>query len=439
MSNYKDISQAEIDSIELRSDEVQEILSFIPHWIIRWGITTILGIVGLLIAFAYLYKYPDVIPGRITLTSEVAPKEVVIRKGGNIVHLPFGNGNQVQKGQLLAVIESTTDTAAVRKLKAEIAPLQTDDIASVVKNMAPVPIARLGELQTVYTQLRNDIITCQSFQQNKQASRLISATHTQISKKEDLKKELKEQQPSLEADVETARKNLERQQELSVDGTVGEVVVEEAANELRAKERSLQKLNVQITEIEEEIVDLRTRIVNYETTESTDINELITNISRSLGSIEQQLANWELNHLVKAPIGGEISMPHSREVLQYIDTKEPLLTIVPADSSEVIGIIELSGYGLGKLEVGQLVNVKLDAYPYQQKGMLKGNLNGIATLAKNNAFELTVRFDSLMTNFDIPIQFAQDMQGTAEIITEDLGLLTRLFNRFRVAWSESKR
>jgi len=55
---------------EIRSDEVQEILSHIPHWMIRWGITLMFGLILLLLFISWFIKYPDVIEGRITITTE---------------------------------------------------------------------------------------------------------------------------------------------------------------------------------------------------------------------------------------------------------------------------------------------------------------------------------------------------------------------------------
>ena len=37
------------EHIELRSDEVQEIMSHIPNWMIRWGITLIFVLISLII------------------------------------------------------------------------------------------------------------------------------------------------------------------------------------------------------------------------------------------------------------------------------------------------------------------------------------------------------------------------------------------------------
>ena len=49
------------ENTELRSEAVQNIIGYIPHWIIRWGITVIFLIVLVLLVGSWFFKYPDVI------------------------------------------------------------------------------------------------------------------------------------------------------------------------------------------------------------------------------------------------------------------------------------------------------------------------------------------------------------------------------------------
>ena len=50
-----------LDNIELRSEEVQEILEKVPHWMIRWGNVLFLALIVLLLVISWFVKYPDVI------------------------------------------------------------------------------------------------------------------------------------------------------------------------------------------------------------------------------------------------------------------------------------------------------------------------------------------------------------------------------------------
>jgi hypothetical protein len=85
---------------EIRSEAVQEILSFVPHWIIRWGITVILFTVAVILAVSWFMSYPDIIPTRITLTTKnvmnIVPTSQEIT---GTVRIPVHSFDKVKCGQ----------------------------------------------------------------------------------------------------------------------------------------------------------------------------------------------------------------------------------------------------------------------------------------------------------------------------------------------------
>ena len=76
----------------------------------------------------------------------------------------------------------------------------------------------------------------------------------------------------------------------------------------------------------------------------------------------------------------------------------------------------------------------LDNYPYAEYGALTGTVESISSLPKQGQYHLTITFpEGLVTQYGQTIPFQQQLQGTAEIITEDLRLLERLFYRLRAS------
>ena len=72
------------NEIELRSEEVQDILTKIPHWIIRWGSLVVLVILLLLFLVSWMVKYPDIITTEITITTQIPPEKLVAKTSGKI-------------------------------------------------------------------------------------------------------------------------------------------------------------------------------------------------------------------------------------------------------------------------------------------------------------------------------------------------------------------
>lgn len=92
-------------SLEVRSNEMEEVVGTIPTWIIRWGITVLfaVGILGLLIS--NLIRYPDILSASVLMQGENQPGKVTIRRtdenAGFKFHYLVKNGDQVVPGDTL--------------------------------------------------------------------------------------------------------------------------------------------------------------------------------------------------------------------------------------------------------------------------------------------------------------------------------------------------
>ena len=92
---------------ELVSDEIREIVSYRPHWIIRKGNIVFLMILILLIILAYIIQYPDMVNASARLVALNPSKVVNAKREGKIIQLFAENEQTVKKDQHLGFIEST--------------------------------------------------------------------------------------------------------------------------------------------------------------------------------------------------------------------------------------------------------------------------------------------------------------------------------------------
>ena len=68
--------------IEIRSEEVQEILSHVPNWMIRWGNTLFFGLIVMLLFISWFVKYPDVISTQVMVTTSFPPEKIYAKSSG---------------------------------------------------------------------------------------------------------------------------------------------------------------------------------------------------------------------------------------------------------------------------------------------------------------------------------------------------------------------
>jgi len=122
---------------------------------------------------------------------------------------------------------------------------------------------------------------------------------------------------------------------------------------------------------------------------------------------------------------------------QNITNGDRVLAIVPEDVGEVIGKVELPVRGSGKVKEGLDVNVKFDNYPYMEYGLVRGRVKSVSLVPEDSFYMVEITFpNGLVTNYDNELQMQSQLMGQAEIITEDLRLIQRIFNPLKSLWKE---
>lgn len=138
--------------IELRSEEVQEVMNKIPPAILRYGITLLSGILLLLFAGSACFSYPDTVEAEFTLTTQTPPAYIVAQNNGRIEQLYVSNKQTVQRNDLLAVIENTARTEDILYLREHIKEWkQSGSRTEQVGNLFFHHIPELGSVQAAYS------------------------------------------------------------------------------------------------------------------------------------------------------------------------------------------------------------------------------------------------------------------------------------------------
>ena len=130
--------------IELRSEEVQEVMGQIPAWIVRWGITILFIVVLALLVGSYFFRYPD-----------------VITTSGKINELYVFNGQEVKMGSPLAVVENPARTEDVFRLKKLLARYQEQPERLSYYLLQDVWL--LGDIQSAYMSLASKDISARDY------------------------------------------------------------------------------------------------------------------------------------------------------------------------------------------------------------------------------------------------------------------------------------
>jgi HlyD family secretion protein len=444
----------EIKNIEIRSEEVQEILGRPPRWIIRWGVTVIFMVIAGLFIGSYFFKYPEVITAPIIVTTENLPVGIVAKTTGRIDVLLVKEKQTVQKDQLLAVVENPASTADVLALMKWLDNFRTDEIDSSILSRAghspreahspgreaASPLLssslQLGTVQSYYSSFLKACEDYRYFLQTDYHHRKVQVIKKQIAVQENMLAQSRAQLSIMREQLSIADKLFEVDSIQAAQRLIAPIEYEKAKSTQLQSRRDYENAKTSLETQKMSILQLEQTIFDLEQQRTEQLSQLKVALINAFDQLQAQLKTWEQTYLFRSPVAGTVTFTKYWQPNQNILSGEALLTIVPGDDTHITGKIYLPPQGAGKVKVGQTVNVKFDNFPYMEYGMVKVTVKNIALvpILQNDVrnYVLEVDFpEQLTTNYGKTLAFSQEMQGVAEIITDDLRLLDRFLNPVR--------
>ncbi len=434
----------------LRSEEVHEILTQVPNWMIRWGTTLVFGIIAAIITMSYFIKYPDVVAGRIILTSSNPPVSVVSQANGPISLLREDKTN-VKEREVFAYVKGSTKFEDVITLNRKLKSLKQEMEAGQRISTAGWPELELGQMQATYNNLVLKIKEADQFSQteNNNISRKNNIDQ-QIEELRNIQLKRQENINLLRREYDQAKGALEsRYRPLLRSGVISATEFESREAEVLRKESNYQGAKTSLNETKNRILSLESQKAELDYSEGQQTFSNQSAVSNAYASVINQVKLWEDQYLLRAPIGGKINYLQFVKENTYIRREQPLASIIPLseeleegkiDAGKLVGELLLPARGAGKVEVGQSVNVELDDYLKKEYGVVKGEVISISDITSElqagpetmAAYKIYISFpEGLNTKSEQVITFRHNMGGTAEIITEDVRLISRIFNELQ--------
>ncbi|MCO6491338.1 MAG: HlyD family efflux transporter periplasmic adaptor subunit [Phaeodactylibacter sp.] len=412
-------------------DNLQNMLGHPPGWSLRWGITAVLVAAALFLGLAWLVKYPDVIVARVVIVTENPPIRLFARGSGKISRLMVENGQAVEAGQAIALLENPARLEDVRQIETMVARLESITRADSIMGFRLPEGLGLGGLQSAYAAYQQALEEFQFFEQQQGIFARIASLRQQIQYLERLNASLKQQEETLVREVEIARSSFERNKGLLRSGAISQLELEQSETNYLQYRRQLEALQSQVLnnklqaeQYQSQIVALREGRAEAGTRKWLASREL-------LGRLKSELELWKQTYLITSPIAGRVSLTRVWSPQQFVQANEMVATVVPgAGAGEIVGKASLPAFNSGKVEPGQRANIRLDGYPYQEFGVLPGRVKSIAPVPEQEAYLLEISLpDSLLTTYGRTIPFAQELPGQARIITEERRILERVFDQ----------
>jgi HlyD family secretion protein len=349
------------------------IVEELPPRFMRSTLYIVASLVVILVVIASVVKVDIVVVGTGQLITD-SPTIVLQPLDRAIVRdLKVKPGDTVTKGEVLATLDPTFTQAdmssltsrqlsllaQVRRLEAELNG--TPFVANATNNPDEVLEEKLyrdrqeqyaSRLRTYDEDISHDEASVHSTEDSRAS----------LSKQVDVAKDLEKMRSDLLATQSGSRLNY----------------LDALSNRLRA-ERDYQDATNHLVELHHALLSKQAERQTFVDDWRRQLLEDLVKARADANNIDEGLAKAVLMHdlvIITAPQDGVVLDVANRSVGSVLQAAEPLITLVPADAS-LIANIAIKSSDIGYAAPGDDVAVKVDAFPYQRHGLLKGRLRSI--------------------------------------------------------------
>lgn len=417
-------TKSDLNSYEqiLNTEEVHEIITAVPSWILRVGCTLILGLILSVVLISSFIKYPDVIKVNLKIYSSNAPKGVFVKQAGKIVKIFFKEGSMVEQNQILAFMESTAEHRDVLELYKMLTRMSSElKISGVIADLH-LKDFKLGELQSQYLNFHQQYFKYISLQRGGYYTKRRAYLETDLKSIGELHKQIMSQRQIQEKEFANVENEFESYKKLFEKNVISRSEYKLQENKYLSARYPLAQNITALLNNNSEYISKEKEILELEQTIQEEQSKFIEVLKNMITEIDR----WTNLYILKTPITGKLSYGEIIQENQTVNLGEEIF-IISSSKSYFFGEVFIPQYNMGKIKIGQDVLIKMHGFPFEEYGIVRGKMTYISDVAiRDSLFIGKVSFrrpESKKTESRILLK--NGMQADAEIITQESSLLRR--------------
>ncbi len=389
------------------------------------------------IVFSWIIKYPDTIPAPVEITTTNPPVTLVTKITGHINSFFVKEKDKVKAGQLVAVMETTASMKEIELLRQIVDTVRRPEM--ILYKSLPL-FSDLGELQAYYGTFLKNLSDFNNYVTNDLYGSKIISLNDEIIGIQDYLSRLRVKEKLYSENQKIEEKKFKRDSSLYVGKVIPESELERSHQALLQENMAFQQVQLDHSLKTIELAEKRQELQDNRITKIDETEKYVSVLRESFLNLRAQIHLWENTYLLISPIEGVVSFTKFWSANQSVVKDEPVVSIVPLNTGNFLGRINLKMQRSGKVMEGQLVNIKLSGYPYLEYGMVRGIVKSKSLVPSEDAYIIEIELpNGLTTLYGTKLEFNQNMQGTAEIITKDIRLLQKIVNPFRYMVSRNRK
>ena len=422
-----------------RSEEIQDIVDRMPTKFGTVVTIIILGLVTITLILGWTIDYPDSVRGSISISAEYSPVKLVANSSGKLQILNYHPKSIVKEGDYIGYIQNPANVKSVQELVTILDSFQVND-QSVLKSYPLFPTkVSLGDLDVKYYTFLNSLQQIYNYQiGNVYSKQEINYKH-QLSELTSLLKNDLQLSATRKSNMDLAKRIYVRDSILNQQKALADEDADHSKITFLTSKENYQSIQNDIKSVQQQIDDTESKLQQLYIQKNDKEKQMHLDMLSAYNELKGNIKSWEQLYVFKAPISGQVDFSKFWTNNEYIQSGDDVFTVLPPEN-KIIGQTELPAQGAGKVNIGQEVIVKLDNYPYEEYGSVKGIVKSVSLISNPekvnqetlDMYRIEIELpEALKTNYNSKLQFKYQIKGTADIVTSKRNLLQRLFDNLR--------
>lgn len=420
------------------SQRVSALLGKPPGWLLRWGTVVVFGVVAMVLVVAAFVRYPDVIAAPVVVSGSNPPQNLLAQKSGRFAQFLVADGSAVRKGETVAVLENEANFRHIQQLDSGLTLFKRiwRETDTIIPDHEWATL-QLGDVQPAYQNLKMAYTDLAQFYSQRGYHMQIAAVKAQLANYHLYYQRSWQQRTVLQAQYDLAAQRYHSDSLLAEDGVYAAQELSKRKEQLLQLEYSLHGARAALAQNKVQMADLEKTMADLTLAMQRERENKTLALANALSALQTALQTWQYTFAFVAEVDGKLAYQTLWAENQNVATGQHVFTIVPTNKNEIRAQMLVPPQRLAKIEIGQRVQLKIDAYPYEEYGMLLGtvakvNSSPIRLPENQYAHVAEIAFTSgLQTSYGKQLSEIDELTGTGEIITEELSLLERVFYSLR--------
>ncbi|MBR1823908.1 MAG: HlyD family efflux transporter periplasmic adaptor subunit [Ruminococcus sp.] len=221
---------------------------------------------------------------------------------------------------------------------------------------------------------------------------------------------------------------------------IANIKLEEYKNNDSVSQAEYDAQKLVVKQAENDYIQAETNVLKAQITYSEEVNSAISDITGKLKQAEFELEKYQLsvnNQKITAHVNGYINTISMNNIGDTVTAAQQVITLVPADTP-VEMVCYIQNMDIADIKTGMEAEIKLEAYPYNKYGTVKGRVKYISPSSFNSekmGSVYLVKLDVENSNPDINIM--SGLSGTVEVKLDKRTIMSYFLEPITKGFKES--